>query len=767
MGWCTRHGDLEALRTAFHLTTMLWGGRFNPIISVDDAAFADQLSELFHVDALYPVTSDTVVEDFILARRHISWPRFLGPLLLNAFDAMRQTPMTQAVDTGFVMARLTEKRAAEEQNTVDFGPLPKWTGDDRLALALMATFGEFPDDAWGEPLDWRFTSLRGKDRRTLGPAEPLPPAMLGHLSPLDLTAWGLYPLRGGLVRSGIFVGDGGNYDDLVEFWNLNAAGNGLWFYDSAQSSRQSELLDSYLAYLDRKTDELPETSWSHHLHIWSRNIDDLPELSTKLPVMRHPLDPLQWNGLNVKAPFMTTLGHGVIGAIATEHHKPTVTFQPEPDKQFDVEETRGQYFVMTVRPHQSGLESEGFTFAAPNIPELNEYYGREMVFEPDYARIGPDGLGIITRAEKAYFKLFALPIGELFERIFGAFGMLARPSRAGLIAKRLIRQMGGLQSCRVFKIEGVRNLIESFGPTQSFTRGQALQQIRPEFARYEGLYIASRETLKLTPEDAFLFLLDNGVFRAGLEFKCPNCELDFWLLLDDAKTWVDCEYCGARFNATTQLKDKNGWKYRRSGLFGRDNHQEGSIPVALTLQRLDASLDRAMDATLYTTALTIVSLNAPVPECEIDFVFLSHLPDGRVQLAIGEAKAASEIEERDVANLRAIASAFPASRLDVFPTFSKSGGFSPKELARCLGPGEVEGTKHILLSKHELEPYDLHQRFAGLPHRLQYDASLSVLAEATTQLYRQELAGNEIVPPSRPDAMGRPERISEPPIPPA
>ena len=743
MGWCVRHGDFAQLRTALRLTTMLWGGRFNPIIPVDDPTFANQLTELFHVDALYGVASDPVIESFIEPRKHVSWPRFIGPLLLTAFDAMKDTASTTLLDTGFAMARLAEKRATEEQNTIGVSSLPKWTADDPLAIGLMATFGEFPDDAWGEPLEWRFTSLRGKDRRTLGSTESLPPNMLRQLSPLDLTMWGLYPLRGGLLQEGgLFVGDGSNYDELIEFWNLNAAGNDLWFYDPSQSQRQEELLNAYLAAVEQRIEKLPETSWNRYLHIWSSKVDSLPDLPTKLPVMRQTLSRSLWNGLNVKPPLMTTLGHGVIGAIAKEHDKPTLTFQPQLDKEFDVEEAKGQHFVMTVRPHHTGLEPEGFTFAAPNIPELNEYYGREIAFEPDHFRIGPDGLGIITRAEKTYYTLFALPIGDLFERIFDAFGMHARPSRAGLIAKRLIRQMGGLQRCRVFKIAGVRDLIESFGPTQSFTRGQALQKIRPGFSNYEQLYITARETPVLKPDDAFNFLLDNGVFRAGLEFKCPNCELDFWLLLDDAKTWVGCEYCGARFNATTQLKYKNGWKYRRSGLFGRDNHQEGGIPVSLALQRLDTSADRTMDTSLYTTALKIRPVNALVPECEIDFAFLSHLPDGRVELSIGEAKGGDEIEERDVANLKAIAAAFPRERLKVYPTFAKAGEFSLPEIERCLAATDVGAQKHILFSKHELEPYDLHQRFAGLPHRLQYESSLSALAEATAQLYQQEVPTN-------------------------
>ena len=141
--------------------------------------------------------------------------------------------------------------------------------------------------------------------------------------------------------------------------------------------------------------------------------------------------------------------------------------------------------------------------------------------------------------------------------------------------------MGGLQGCRVFKIEGVRKLIEKYGPLESFTRSGAVQVIgqndpatgRPNFEKYERLFIEQREKPKLKAEDAFEYLVKNGVFQVGLKLKCSNCELDFWIFLDDVATEIRCGLCGRIFNITGQLRDRD-WAYRRSGLFGREDHQE-------------------------------------------------------------------------------------------------------------------------------------------------------------------------------------------------
>src|SRR5207245_10742754 len=107
-------------------------------------------------------------------------------------------------------------------------------------------------------------------------------------------------------------------------------------------------------------------------------------------------------------------------------------------------------------------------------------------------------------------------------------------------------------------------------PFQSFTKSAAIMTIgqydsatqKINFEAYESLYLQPRKTEKLKPEDAFVYLLERGVFRAGLNFNCPACRLDFWLSIDDFATEVDCEYCGKGFNVMPQLRDRD-WAYRR------------------------------------------------------------------------------------------------------------------------------------------------------------------------------------------------------------
>lgn len=725
------------------LSSMLWGGRFNPILPVDDTKHAQQLCELFHVDTLYAPENDPVCDAFIKENEHVAWPISMGPFLLNGSDTARGNPRTTLLDVGFVIdahARERSKEAQPESLLLGVGVCPTWADDDPIADLLLASFGAYPNDEWGRLLNEHFTATHGKNRRQLEVGDPLPESVLRQWTPLALTRHGLWPSRGGLPANGVFVGSSSNFEDLVEFWNLSAADHELVFYDPAHRDRLLTLTQTYIGLVEEAAAKLPKDSWHNRLSLWSREGGTLPDgLTVSAGVMRHSLGRTIWNGLNEKPPRMATELTGTVASVATAESRPSMTFQVDPPEMFRKKEHDRQFLVMTVRPHNTGLEDHGFTFAAPNIPEMNEYFGREMLFDPSYARAEADGLGIITRLERAYFNVSALKIAEFFQWLFQTFGMTARPSRPGMIARRLIRQMGGLQRCRVFKIAGVRRLIESVPAQKSFTRGKAMQEISLGFDAYQRLYIQARNKPRLEPNDAFLYLVDKGVFRAGLEFKCPTCELDFWVLLDDASTMIDCEYCGARFNATIQLRAKNGWRYRRSGLFGREDHQEGAIPVALVLQRLGTTVSELMHPTIYTTALEIKPESAAVPPCEIDFVFLAHDPGGKPQLIFGEAKNRKEISANDVSKMKAIAAAFPERRMDLYPTFAKLVAFTRDELQRCLEKPDDYPKRHILFSPPELEPYDLHERFAAMESRLKYSSQLGDLAEATQRLYRAQL----------------------------
>jgi hypothetical protein len=296
---------------------------------------------------------------------------------------------------------------------------------------------------------------------------------------------------------------------------------------------------------------------------------------------------------------------------------------------------------------------------------------------------------------------------QVIAALFGAFGLTTAISDAGRVTDRLIAQMGGIFACDLFRYRGVRRLISRYSPLTPFTRSAAVQTIRDldpatNVARFEAAARQRRNVLMSqaeTPDRVFSTLLEQQAFRAGLKLLCPNCQLEFWLSLDDVQSVVQCELCGHEFAIVTQLRDRDWW-YRRSGIFGKADNQQGGIPVALTLLTLLGPLGEA--PTIFVSGTKICSrLEGNRWQCEADFVVVTQDLRGDPQLAIGECKSESgEITEQDVHNLEKVAAAFPAS-LPCFLVFSKPSPFSPAEIDLCRRVN-LKVERAILISEREL-----------------------------------------------------------------
>jgi hypothetical protein len=170
-------------------------------------------------------------------------------------------------------------------------------------------------------------------------------------------------------------------------------------------------------------------------------------------------------------------------------------------------------------------------------------------------------------------------------------------------------------------------------------------------------------------------------------------------------------------------------------LFGREDHQQGAIPVALTLQQMDTVL--SWGTPLFVTSMTIESNTQAFRPCETDLVVVSEkgLYDHRLGIAIGECKGRGEITEQDVRNLTQVADAFPKDRIMPFIIFSKTAPFTVDEIARCRAAQPAGRKSLILLSDRELEPYFVYERATKEFVIRSTAVSLQDLANTTHELY--------------------------------
>jgi hypothetical protein len=630
--------------------------------------------------------------------------------------------------------------------------LPTWDQTDELDPLFSLLFGRYPAP------DDQIADYKGGIRRAYDATEPsisgvVPPELLSGIPPLALTGYDMSRRRDptGWLNPGIVLGSATDFDDLVLFWNLLAAGAAVHFYDQTASARLGAFANAFLNTFRGRVPGVPG-----RVNFWMRRTvapDEAwqPDLDlTDIPIaLADGRGEAIWNGLNLQPsrPRFSAWHRDVVPSYTQSAGEATASFAL-PDRPFDDDDVQSlsQKFVVVVDADQYGTQGD-ITFETPFVPEMNEFYGRNYYHNYDAARSQLGGndkgaVGIITSISTQHLKISAYRVFDWMTQFFALCGLSCELSEPGLRCKRLISQFGGLQHCRVLKIRGVRGLLRKYGVEESFTRSGAIEAIRDKdaatgavgFDAFKDLHIGGRGDLK--PDDVLRYLLARGVFRVGLEFKCPNCELPSWIHLDDVRTKSSCPYCDHTYDVTPQLKDRD-WRYRRSGIFGRDDNQLGGVPVAVTLQQLDTSLhDRLV---MFSSAINFRSAGADIEACESDFVAVVSgalgISETPVQILIGEAKTGKSIDEQDVRKLGKLANAIPKHLAQCFILFSKTEAFTADEIALARTLNSQHDRRVILWSQEELEPYFLYERAADRLGQARYASTLTDMADVTHELW--------------------------------
>jgi hypothetical protein len=733
---------MDAFRRSVRLSFTMWGGRYNPIIPVDDGAIAEALVKLFRVDALVRMSDGPVALDFAKAHAHLPDPIFGGGIFGRAMTGGR-TPLI--VDISHIVTRYYEEFFKNNPAPEPGLDLYEWQVEDPLSDVFLCSYGAFPPAA-ETGVDYRAlvqTSLRGIPNVIQNGAE----VQVGNVGRDTINSFNRafmgrhYAVRNDMDAPGFYVGEADNFDDLINFWNLRAADIPLVFFEPRYADRLAAKAAHWAATIRQAP---PPPHRPQVLALWHRTeqaIGDVRRYFGEGVFVPSNVHGPTWNGGNVRAPIMYFGEGAALASIDQSGRTATMSFALT-EKPFAADrDAQSQHYVLSVDPGIGLFRNEWATFHTPFIPELNPFYGQNALSVWNTARSEPESLGIVTSVSDDHQAVRAINVNELITAIFNVVGISAAPSKPGLIASTLIRQMGGLDGCRPFKIAGVRTLIERHAPHQSFSRGTAMLTIRGQgedrpLSDYQWLYIEPREVGSALKNDAVLsYLLEKGVFRAGLSFRCPSCQLEFWRSLDDARSRLECEYCGHGFNAAPQLQDKD-WAFRRSGLFGNYDNQEGAIPVLLTLQQLALMHS---DDRIFTTAMTLEPKSAAIPKCETDFVLVAERPrDHRIEIIIGEAKTRNRITGDDVAKLKAVADAFPKDRYDVYVVFSRLTPFSDEEVEHIRHVNGPHDRRAIMFTDRELEPYFTYERTAKEFDIRETAVSFADMAIATARVFFEQ-----------------------------
>lgn len=538
--------------------------------------------------------------------------------------------------------------------------------------------------------------------------------------------------------------------DLTNYWNLRASRIEVLFLDYNHVDRYAltkpeceRLLKTGTAHLS--PDGRRFAAWCRvEMEAQARAL--FADQPLGLAILRQET----WQGRTLAPPMMIFGEESALGVLGGEQTgRPRASFALK-DRPFNSDVWfHTQHLVASLDIKVYGRDDNA-TFDLPFLPELNEFYAREMVVGFEELRSEPERVGVVIGADESSLAVTAISHRSLAEKIFEYAGVKANPSAAGLMTQQLINRMGGVDKTRAFKIGGVRRLIRQHGPTAAFTRKEALPiigQRDPDgifapFTAHKGLFIEARpHNEELTPGKVFEHLVAKGLFRIGAELKCKICNLPNWYALDQLRQINVCDMCGAEFDATRDLVEA-GLMYRRTGVLGLERNAGGAIPVTLLLQQLAVNLGSSTRRLVFLPSFDLKPMEgSDIVACETDFVVISPGNDRHgTDILIGECKdAGGTITDDDVAKLRKVADALKTKGLNAYILFAKLAPFTPGEVARVKSLNGEWENRVILLPVDQLEPYQIYaKKPAGAENGFARNAE--GLASLTRHVYFREVS---------------------------
>jgi hypothetical protein len=255
-------------------------------------------------------------------------------------------------------------------------------------------------------------------------------------------------------------------------------------------------------------------------------------------------------------------------------------------------------------------------------------------------------------------------------------------------------------------------------------------------------------------------LVEQNVVELGLQIKCSKCGSWCWYSISDIAQNLTCLMCLREFQFPIKSPASGAkWSYKPSGPFSLTGYAQGGYSAALSIRFFAEVLGHFEKADVTWSAGQDLKLSSAV-EVEVDFILWFRRKktfgnDYPTDLVFGEAKSFGKeaFQAEDVDRMKELAVRFPGSTI-VFSTMKHGSELSDDEVKRITrlakwGRVQSEAThqmraKVVLLTGTELfSSLDLGQTWKGMggkhaaySHpRYRELEDLRLLADITQQLY--------------------------------
>jgi hypothetical protein len=714
IGFLVPQGATELVGEAAKVNSLLWGGINNPIIPVgDDADRVKGLVNTFSVDALFSLDDSIDLDRFYDKYSQIRYHQMIGLLPFGKEEWQSRGDDSHCLDILSAMNHIwSERTHAWPQEKEGRHVCLRWDSKDPERTVFEVLFGAFPREE--SLFERHLMRILHSSAVALSLQDAIPDTVIDRQPLISLTSYLLRYNAHQRSSPSLYLGRANDFGDLVTFWNLRAAGLPLFFCNVANMERWGSVTRSFLRRCDRAhvKSDWERTGVIAYCNSLSGTEIDAFRQWLDCEVETHIHDLSKHQRLSPDFPIEPTVPflqeEATLAVVETKERRYRMS-GPLPSPRFlDANDLRAsaQRFVAVLSP-TTEFEYPFHTIKVPFLRDLVEDFGRTMLVDPFESTMQKEGIGRIVCRVRQTIDIYPLPYSALVLKIIGRSGIDAKPSQPGVLATTMLQQLGGMHEMWAFKIRGVRRLTKAFKADESFNKEVAKRHIADQGSYKKYAFFLDRT--RTTPEYLFSHLVERGLLRAGLEFKCDNCRLSNWLPLDRIGDMWTCQYCGESQQTARLLCGSSGkWRFRRSGLLGKDNNQEGAIPVLLAALVFESLFtDPGM---VWVPGLKLAKDNEI--NCEIDLCVLQYgrheqaswSLQSRLEIGIAECKdEGGEITEQDVSNLVSIHRQFDQKEIRSYLILSKTAdNFTPAELDRFRAL-KHEQIPLILLTNLELE----------------------------------------------------------------
>jgi hypothetical protein len=418
IGFLIEEGNIEDLVEIAGINTLLWGGIYNPIIPINNKKLGENLIKTFDVDTIIcSKKNNKKINDFIKDKDYLK----VGLEVEGVFLDKSKTIFNYADIRHLIYYIWNNIKNNNKSNYY----IINWVKEDPLDNLFSIDFGYLDNGIFSNFKEIYLSDLSAKEIN-INCGEVLCEDLEMPFNPIILTCKGLHKTHKYVPYNlSFYFGNENSFDDLLNYWNIRACGCNIIFLPKNHLERYKNIILKRIKRLKEPITELRGIYNKIDIYYRNEKEDEIKKLFSDFDI-KQELIYIKCN--NEKATHHIGLN---------------------------------QKYVVSVNTYLNDIDFPDYTLNIPNIPQLNKYFTRNISrFTCDIRGKGKS-IDIITELTNDFFTLKPIMKFELIKEIFKNIGFDAEYSQAGIITKNIIEEFGGIQSCRVFKIRGVRDLLNS------------------------------------------------------------------------------------------------------------------------------------------------------------------------------------------------------------------------------------------------------------------------------------------------------------------